>query len=425
MKTHFLIALMFLSTLMVLGQKNELKAADKALRSGDLAKAKSSISQAEALIANADNKLKAKFYYLKGKTYAQIGKTQPSLDKNAYDIASEALTKLFDFEKKVGKVMYSDDAAPVFNGIIADLRSMAVKEYNAKDFLNSAHKFAKIYNLSPKDTFMLDNAANAAHQGKNYKDALKYYLKLDEVGYTGITTVYKAKNKETGKYETFPSKIQRELMLKTGNYSDPKDESSKSRGISIVRNIAYMYGKLGENEKGLEALKKARAKYPSDYNLLLAEADLHIKLGHRDKFAELMSEAVEKNPKEPTLYFNLGVISSEQNKDDEAIKNYKKAIELDPNYFDAYINMANVYRKAESGIIDDMNKSLSDFDKYDKLKAKLSDLYKKVLPLYEKAYELKKDDISVIQTLMGIYENLEMDSKYKAIKAVYDDLKNN
>jgi len=424
MKKQILILLMFLVTIGMVAQKNELKSADKALKKGDLTLAKTAIDKCDNLMANADPKLKAKYYFLKGKTYAQIGKKQPSLDKNAYDVASNALTKLLDFEKKLGKKIYSDDAAPVLNTLIADLRSSAVRLYNSKDYLTSAQNFAKVFKLSPKDTFMLDNAANAAHLGKFNKEALAYYLKLNELGYSGITTEYKAKNTETGKFETFGSKSRRDLMLKTGKYSEPKDDVSKSRAISIVKNIAYMYGQLGENEKGLAILKKARVANPDDYNLLLAEADLQIKLGNREKFGQLMKEAIAKNPNEPILYFNLGVISSEQKKDKEAANYYKKAVELDPNYFDAYLNLANVYRKPETAIIDEMNKNLSDFDKYDALKAKLSVLYKKVLPFYEKAYNLKKDDISLVQTLMGIYENLDMETKYKALKVKYDILKN-
>ncbi|NDK17399.1 MAG: hypothetical protein GW912_00045, partial [Zetaproteobacteria bacterium] len=59
----------------------------------------------------------------------------------------------------------------------------------------------------------------------------------------------------------------------------------------------------------------------------------------------------------------------------------------------------------------------------DKFKAELSKLYKQVLPYYEKAYDIKKDDISVVQTLMGIFENLAMDAEYKKLKAAYDALK--
>ena len=49
-------------------QKDELKAAEKALDKGDLATAKSEIDKTEGLIGN-DEKLKGKFYLVKAKTY--------------------------------------------------------------------------------------------------------------------------------------------------------------------------------------------------------------------------------------------------------------------------------------------------------------------------------------------------------------------
>ena len=424
MKKQFLIGLLSLITITVVGQKNELKAADKALKKGDLTAAKSSITQAEGLIANADDKLKAKFYFLKGKTYADISKKQPSLDKNAFDIATKSLNELFDFEEKINKKTFSSEAKGIFDGLLGDLRGIAVKQYNKKDYLLAANNFQKVYSISPVDTFLLDNAANSAHLAKDYKLALKFYLKLNELGYQGVTTEYKAKNVETDQMEVFSSKSHRDLMMKSGKYTNPEDKTSKSRSISIAKNVAYMYGKLGENEKGLIAIRKARESQPDDYNLLLAEADLQIKLGNRDAFGKLMAQAIEKNPNNPILYFNLGVISSEQKKNKEALKYYAKAIELDENYSDAYLNYATVLRRGESIIIDEMNKNMSDFDKYDELQAKLSKLYVSVLPYYEKVHEIKKDDISIIQILMGIYENLEMDSKYKAMKVIYDELRN-
>lgn len=423
MKNQLLIGLMLLATITVVGQKNELKAAEKALANNDLTLAKTSIQQCEAVIANADDKLKSKFYLLKGKVYAEIARKQPAEADAAYDIAAKSLTDLLDFENKLGKKTYSDEAAPLFNSLISDIRDIALNQYKASDYIKSAENFNKIYKMSPKDTFMLDNAANAAYLGKANQIALNYYIELNKLGYKGISTDFTAKNTETGLDESFGSKNQRDLMLKTSKYTDPKDVVSPSRRNAIIKNIAYLYSELGDNAKGLDAINKARATDPDDYNLLLAEADLQIKLGNRVKFGELMDEAIQKNPNEPVLYFNLGVISAEQDKDADAIKHYNKAIELKPAYFDAYINLANVYRKKEAGIIDKMNNSLSDFAKYDKFKAELSLLYKQVLPYYEKAYAIKKDDITIIQTLMGIYENIGMDDEYKKMKVAYDALK--
>jgi len=59
MKKQLLIALLLLSSVVVFGQKNELKAADKALKKGNLALAKSSLAKCDNLVTNADDKLKS------------------------------------------------------------------------------------------------------------------------------------------------------------------------------------------------------------------------------------------------------------------------------------------------------------------------------------------------------------------------------
>ena len=67
-----------------------------------------------------------------------------------------------------------------------------------------------------------------------------------------------------------------------------------------------------------------------------------------------------------------------------------------------------------------MNKNLSNFKKYDEIKAKQVDLYKVALPYFEKAHEVKDGNMDVVRTLMSMYENLGMDDKYKEMKALWD-----
>jgi len=73
MKRQVLILSALFISMTVFGQKNELKTAEKAIKSNDFAAAIAAINQAEGLIANADQKTKAKFYYLKGKALYQNG----------------------------------------------------------------------------------------------------------------------------------------------------------------------------------------------------------------------------------------------------------------------------------------------------------------------------------------------------------------
>ena len=129
------------------------------------------------------------------------------------------------------------------------------------------------------------------------------------------------------------------------------------------------------------------------------------------------------NPTEPTLYYNVGVMNMNQGKTDEAIANFKKAIELKPDYADAYNNIGAAIIDKTKPIIEEMNKSLSDFDKYDKLQAKQLAIYKEALPYYEKAYQYNESNISTVQTLMSLYENLSMSEKSKEFQAIYEKLK--
>jgi tetratricopeptide (TPR) repeat protein len=421
MKNQILLLVALFICTATFAQKDELKAAEKAVKKNDYATAAAEVGKAEALIASADDKTKAKFYYLKGQTYAGMAKTDPS--EANFDAASASFNSLFEVEKKLGSSKYSDLAEPTLTSMIEDLSAKGIKSYQDKDYTAAKSELFQVFNLSPKDTVFLEYAANAAYLDKDYDTALNYFTSLKDLGYTGITTEYTALNNDTGEVENLGSKTQMDLMVKTGTYSQPKIETSETKQPSIIKNIAFVYVEMGDTEKAIAAVKDARDVAPDDVNLILTEANLQIKLGNKEEFATLMSQAIKLDPKNAALYFNLGVITAEQGDVEKAKEYYKKCIELDPNYVDAYINLGSAYLEDDKALVEEMNKNLNDFDKYDQIKAKQSDLYKEVIPFYEKAYDLRPDDIDTIRTLMSLYENTEMDDKFKTMREKYESLK--
>jgi len=423
MKKQLLLLLVIFIGLSTYAQKDELKAVEKALKSGtpqDVSTAKSSIDQAEGLISNADDKIKAKFYFLKAKTYYDIAKKNPSLDANAYDTAAKSFQELLNFEKKTGKPKYTKEAEPLLAALVSDVSNKGIKQYQDKDFKNAKKTLYQTYSLSKKDTVFLEYAANAAYLDKDFDEALVYFKDLKKLGYTGIATSYTAENIESGKRENFGSKSQMDLMIKTEQYKDPKVEVSKSKKGSIIKNIAFILVEKGEVENAISAVQEARKVDPSDINILLTEANLLLKLGKKDEFAALMKEAIEQDPTNPNLYFNVGVINQEQGNTEEALTYYNKAIELDPDYADAYINLGALKLEKDRELVEEMNNNLSNFKKYDAIKARQMELYKEVYPIYEKARSLRKDDLNIVRTLMSMYENLEMDDKFKEMKTIWD-----
>ena len=421
MKNQILLLVTLFICSATFAQKDELKAAEKAVKKNDYATAAAEISKAEALIDGADDKTKAKFYYVKGETYAGLAKTDPSATN--YDMAASSFNALFEVEENLGSSKYTTLAEPTLSTMISEISAVGIKSYQDKNYSGAKTELYQVYNLSPKDTVFLEYAANAAYLDKDYDMALDYFTALKDLGYTGITTEYTALNKETGERENMGTKSNMDLMVRTGTYSDPKVETTETKQPTIIKNIAFVHVEKGDTEKAVAAVKDARAVAPNDVNLILTEANLQIKLGNKDEFAKLMSQALELDPKNPALYFNLGVISGEQGEYEKAKEYYKECIALDPNYVDAYINLGSAYLEDDKVLVEEMNKNLNDFDKYDEVKAKQSALYKEVIPYYEKAYELRPDDLDTVRTLMSLYENTEMEDKFKTMKEKYDSLR--
>ena len=299
----------------------------------------------------------------------------------------------------------------------------ALETKNNADYSKAAKKFHEVYMLSPNDTSYLDNAALVYYVGKDYKTSVKLYKKLLSLNYTGITTIYVATNKANGEEVVYNDKKAMDLQVKLGIAENPRTEQKDSRREVIFKNLANNHVALENNAKALEVLTNGRKEFPNSYSLLIDEANIYYKLGENAKFQSRLEEAIRLNPTEPTLYYNVGVMKMDQKKIDEAIKNFEKAIELKPDYGDAYNNIGAAIIEKANPIVEEMNKSLSDFDKYDKLQAKQFEIYKQAIPYYEKAYEFNKTSISVVQTLMSLYENLEMTEKHQAMRAVYDALK--
>jgi tetratricopeptide (TPR) repeat protein len=414
MKKQIIALSLGLITIGTFAQKNELKAAEKAIKKQDYTTAITSITSVDAMANAMDAKYMAKYYFLKGQAYA---------GKKDYKVAAKAFNDLMAYEKESGKAKYTGKAAPMLNNLITEVSNKAIALYNDdKDYKNASENFYLTYLLSPTDTSFLFNAAVSSSLAEDYDVALKHYKELKSIGYNGISTQYLATNKASGAEENLGSKTQRDTMVKLGQYSNPRDESSESKRTSIVKSIGQILVTQGKVDEAIVAVKEAREMNPKDLNLLLTEADLYIKLDKMDKFGELMKQAIELDPNNPTLFYNLGVVNAGQDKTEEAKGYYTKAIELKPDYADAYMNLAALILDEEKAIVEEMNKNLSNFDKYDELEGKQKDVYRKALPYLEKADELKRST-DTVRSLLNIYDILEMEEKADKLRPIYKEMR--
>ncbi len=413
MKKVLLAAGVLLITAVSFGQKKEIKKAEKAIKSGDYAEAMTQLSAAETLLAGADDNMKADFYATKA--LALTKSSNNNFDK--MKLAAEAYAQAIDAKGTV-----TSDLIDGITELRTSLINSAVEDQNGSNHNIAAEKLYTSYSITKRDTSDLYFAASSAVNGQDFPKALKYYKMLLDMGYKGNTTSYVATNKETGEVQSFNTKNERDLMVKTSQFIKPETKKEESKQAEILRNMTLIYIDLDQTDEAEALLAKARAENPDDTSLMRAEANMAYKLNDLVKYNKIMEQVVATDPTNPELYFNLGVGASGMDQQDKALGYYEKALELKPDYREALINYAILKLSAEKVIVDEMNglgTSRADNARYDILKGKRNAMYVEAVPYLEKAIAVDEEanNTDLMKTLMSIYSQLGEDAKYKALKA--------
>jgi len=420
MKSKYVIlASALLISVIAFAQKDQIKAAEKALKGGNPQEAITILDGAQSLIPNAVDAEKAHFYFVNGNAHLELANKKVEEGKNL-TLAAKSFQDLLAVEKASGKDKYSAQATASILDIKFKLLNSAIADTKADKDLEGAQKLYDAYLLDKKDTINLYYAASTYVNGKDYATALKLYSELKTLNYSGKGTSYLAVNKLTSQEDLFTSAKERDLAVKLGTHEKPKTEAIPSKRGEIYKNIALILIQDGKIEEAKKAVADARKANPEDNTLLLTEANLYLETKDFETYKKLVAEALEKNPNDADLVFNLGVLSANAKNRADAEKYYKRVIEINPKYVNAYINLAALKLEDEKVIIDEMNKlgtSAKDMKRYEVLKTQREDLFKSTIPYLQKANELDPNNIDVAKTLLNVYSALEMMPESKELKA--------
>ncbi|WKD86280.1 TPR repeat-containing protein YrrB [Polaribacter huanghezhanensis] len=413
MKKQVLLVALGLFTVTAFSQKNELKAAEKAIKKQDFTGAVTAINSAEGLIANADAKLKSKFYFLKGQAFG---------GKKDFATAAKAYSDLFAFEKSIGKERYSDNAIPLLNALKDEVNKRAFALHDAKNYKEAGKAFYLRYTLDKKDTLYLANAAQLALQAEDLDNAYNYYNQLKDLGYTGVKKEYGAIDKESNKKILFNSKEEMNLMMKSGRYINNSITNTPSKRNDVLKNLVSILSKQKKFKEAIGLIQQLRKQEPGNLQLLLTEAFIYNDLNQPEKFAALMKEATEKDPTNPDLYFNIGIVNYNAKNIEEAEEYFTKAVAIKADYPKGNWMLANTLLLKDGDLVTKMNAlPMSDVKNYEKYQAKRKKLFNKVLPILLKADKAERTATSV-RMLIGVYEQLEMSDKASELRKVLDTL---
>ncbi|CDF80053.1 tetratricopeptide repeat family protein [Formosa agariphila KMM 3901] len=414
MKKQVIVALALSISAFSFAQKKELKAAEKAIKSNNYAEAKAALNQVTPTLSSIDDKYKSKYYFLQAEAlYANGAGSAEDVNK-----AIESLSMVDDSMK--------GEVAELTSVMQNSFLTKANESFTSGNYKAASTEFEQLYNMVPADTTYLYYSAVSAVQDKDYDTALKHYITLDELGYTGITTEYFATNIETGKEEVM-SKENRDLFVKAKSHNKPGQRVTESKQAEITKNIALIYVSQDKSEEALAAIKKARQQDPENIDLILSEANLYLKLEDTEKFSALMEEAIKQQPDNPNLHYNIGVIALKNKDFEQARASFQKALVLKPDYADAALNESTTYIDEGNELIEEMNSlgtSAKDNARYDELRAKKTSLFDQGADALIKYIEKNPNpEPNIYQQLINIYNATGETAKSKEIQAKLDAAK--
>ncbi|MDA1210551.1 MAG: tetratricopeptide repeat protein [Bacteroidetes bacterium] len=419
MKKHFVVVCALMASTIVFGQKKELKKAEKALTELNYSESLALLNQAEAKFAEMDKDQVVQFYLIK--TEALLGSGESVADNNltnAIEALSQAKSRGLDTERQDR----ADKIVGILRGVFVN---KAIEAQNGENYGRAAELLTQGYTLSPTDTSFLYYAAGNLVNGGMFDKALEKYNQLLGMGYTGVREEFYAVSKANGEEVMFESRAQREEGIKFGLYEQPRDVKTESVESDLLQKVTLIYINQGQDDKAVALMARARAANPNDVNLMRSEADLAYKRGDIVKYREVMEQVVQTDPNNPELFYNLGVSSMQVGETDRAKTYYARALELDPNYSYAQINMASLILQGEKDLVEEMNNlgtSAADNRRYDELKEERNEMYREALPYLEGASQTVPDNVEVLRTLMNLYSQLGMTPEYKAAKAKVAEL---
>ena len=196
-----------------------------------------------------------------------------------------------------------------------------------------------------------------------------------------------------------------------------KDKDYNNNAVYMLLCQYYLDSKDTLNY--VSTLEKGLAKFPNEFYYLGNLINHYVFGGQPQKATELLDKAISNDPNNAQLYSVRGSMLEVLEDIDGAMANFDKAIELKPDFKDAWLGKARlIYNKAFK--MEQKALEIRDFKLSDQEVAKALEVYKESIPFFEKVIELDSEDFETMKTLRGLFYKLtNSDPSYQA---KYDEI---
>jgi tetratricopeptide (TPR) repeat protein len=354
----------------VFAQKFNVVNASIALRQDNLVEAKQYIDEAFLNEATSND---PKMWNYRAPIYLQIALKQPELDDKAVIKSTIAHIKCLQIGKKdkiiVKKWTSKEDILAGLMQCGYKLFNLAIDKYNAEEYTIAIDLYNTIFDIIPFDE----------------EDQLKRgNITKETILYNSFFASSKLKD----------NKLSKELLQKLIdiNFNEP----------AIYIYMSDLYKDEDNIDKSIEYLSLGREMFEDNQSIINTEINLYIELGRTIELIAKLVDDINLDQENPLLFFNRGTIYDQEGQLDNAIKDYNKAIELDPSSFGSNYNLGALYfNKAVE--LNNLANSTSNDVKYKKIKKEADLYFDKGLPFLEAAYQLNSKDKNTLLSLKQLY----------------------
>lgn len=312
---------------------------------------------------------------VRGEVYQSI---YQSKNEEAKNLAADPLTEALKSYKKAleldEKGRFENSLKVKLTLLTNDLTNQAVEAFNNDDYAKALQSFEHILDIQEidvikrdnpdvVDTVIIFNAGLAAYNAENYDKAIEYYKEAAKHGY------------------------------------------NEARTYSLIANA---YQLKNDTLGALEALQEGFEKYPEDNTVLTSMIQIYLDMDKTEEAMKYLDMAIAQDPKNATFHFAQGTLHEKIENEQEAIASYKKAIENDETFFNAYYNLGALYYNKGVKQIETANSiPTSDNVAYEAELKKADKWFLEALPYMEKCHELKPDDNMTMESLKNLYYRLK------------------
>ncbi|MDO8366871.1 MAG: hypothetical protein Q7T20_08755 [Saprospiraceae bacterium] len=290
------------------------------------------------------------------------------------------------------------------------LINIGVGKYNAKDYDNAFLSFKA--SLEAHDLLKAANKKSVLDDPKEYNDQIFFTAFLGSLA--------KRYSDALPFYETL--------------YNKGTDSIAVYEGLFNIRT------ELKDEAGALKILQEGRKKFPEESSLLFAEINYFISKGRLSELTGSLEQAIKKEPDNASLYRALGDIynnlftvlledSTQTNVQkapkikeyaDAAKKNFKIALEKEPNNLDFNYSFGALLYNETNLIAQEMNatsfSTAAGQKRYKELKTQMAVDVDEALKYFRKAESLDPNDPNVLAALVQAYSRIEDDALYMEFK---------